>query len=654
MRVCLPRRWSPSPTLAGTLAVLCLLPSVSRSRTALLALGVLCATALPLGVTIDTGVLVGAVPATVRGGLDSPAGQEALSLLVGAGALIIAGRLLAPVLAALAGAFGRQVDRYLQERVMAAVGAPRGVAHLEDPAVLDLIKNAQGIGGEGIRPGAAVGALAALLPSWLQALGSALILAAFHWWLALAWFLVWPIVTHYFQREYIRVGAVASGQASAVRRAEYYRTLALTPDAAKEVRIWSMLDWLTDRFDEEWQAAMRPVWRARAPGRPVIWVCTGVVVALDVCSLGLLVWAATHGEIGLGALAIYMQAVLGANAFRAFDTVNTHLAYAAVAVPSLLRLERDLGAGPRSRKDLGPWSHGLRSTAAQDHRDLPEPTSVGVVPPMTPLRQVGPSQAICCEDVGFRYPGRSTDTLTGLDLVIPAGRSLAVVGANGAGKTTLVKLLCRLYEPTAGRIVVDGADLRDTDPRAWQRRVAAIFQDFARYQFSARDNVALGARELARDLERLRAAARRAGALELIESLPYGWDTVLSRQYTAGVDLSGGQWQRVALARALLAVEAGARLLILDEPTAALDVRAEAELYDRFLDITAGLTTILISHRFSTVRRADRICVLADGHVVEQGTHDQLMALGQRYAEMFTLQAARFAAGTSEDDEKGG
>ena len=237
--------------------------------------------------------------------------------------------------------------------------------------------------------------------------------------------------------------------------------------------------------------------------------------------------------------------------------------------------------------------------------------------------------------------------LSGLDMVIPAGRSIAIVGANGAGKTTLIKLLCRMYDPTAGRITVDGADLRHVDPVDWQRRVAAIFQDFARYHLSARDNVALGATDLAGDARPLRAAAEKAGALALIEGLPRGWDTVLSRQYAGGVDLSGGQWQRVALARALLAVEGGARLLILDEPTAALDVRAEAELYDRFLEITAGLTTILISHRFSTVRRADRICVLADGRVAEQGTHDELVAQGGRYATMFALQAARF---TSEPD----
>ena len=248
----------------------------------------------------------------------------------------------------------------------------------------------------------------------------------------------------------------------------------------------------------------------------------------------------------------------------------------------------------------------------------------------------------------MRYPGQKGEALSHVDLHIPAGRSLAIVGANGAGKTTLVKLLCGLYRPTAGRVSVDGIDLDHIEPESWQRRVAAIYQDFARLHLSARDNVGMGSIELlngpdvGKTARALRLAAERAGILDVVESLPEGWDTILSREYEGGVDLSGGQWQRIALARALFAVEGGARVLVLDEPTANLDVRAEAQLYDRFLEITAGLTTVLISHRFSTVRRADHIVVLERGTIVERGTHDELVALGGRYAEMFRLQAERF------------
>jgi len=185
--------------------------------------------------------------------------------------------------------------------------------------------------------------------------------------------------------------------------------------------------------------------------------------------------------------------------------------------------------------------------------------------------------------------------------------------------------------------------LRDVDPAAWRARIAAIFQDFLRFGLSARDNVGFGGPALIADDKALARAAEKAGVLARIGALPKGWETPLMRQFTDGADLSGGEWQRVALARAFMAVEAGARVLILDEPTAALDVRAESELYDRFLDLTRGLTTILISHRFSTVRRADRICVIEAGSVMELGAHAELMALGGRYAELFTLQSQRFA-----------
>jgi ABC-type multidrug transport system fused ATPase/permease subunit len=226
------------------------------------------------------------------------------------------------------------------------------------------------------------------------------------------------------------------------------------------------------------------------------------------------------------------------------------------------------------------------------------------------------------------------------DLTIPARSSLAIVGQNGAGKTTLAKLLCRLYDPQSGAIEIDGVDLRQLSVEAWRRRLAAVFQDFTRFELPLRDNVApAGAPD-----ETVRAALASAGAADLASL-----DTVLAKGYDGGTDLSGGQWQRVALARALSAVELGAGLVLLDEPTAQLDVRGEAEIFDRILEATRESTTILISHRFSTVRHADRICVLEHGRVVELGTHDELMARGGRYRTMFDLQAQRFSR--AEDEE---
>ncbi len=241
----------------------------------------------------------------------------------------------------------------------------------------------------------------------------------------------------------------------------------------------------------------------------------------------------------------------------------------------------------------------------------------------------------------FAYPATNEPVLEGFDLTIPAGSSLAIVGQNGAGKTTLAKLLCRLYDPQAGAIEVDGVDLREVDLDGWRSRVTAVFQDFIRFELPLRDNVApAGAPD-----DAIRQALADAGASGLADL-----DTILARGYEGGTELSGGQWQRVALARALCAVRLGAGVVLLDEPTAQLDVRGEAEIFDRILAATRHTTTILISHRFSTVRHADRICVLEHGRVVELGTHEELMAAGGRYRTMFDLQASRFG---SADEEEG-
>jgi ATP-binding cassette subfamily B protein len=254
-----------------------------------------------------------------------------------------------------------------------------------------------------------------------------------------------------------------------------------------------------------------------------------------------------------------------------------------------------------------------------------------------------PRTAIRFEGVEFRYPAGGTDVLGGVDLELAAGTSTALVGVNGAGKSTLVSLLARLRDPTGGRITVDGTDIRELDPARWQRTIALMPQDPVRYPLTAYDNVAFGALEHADDREGVLKAAKLSGFSTVVEELPHGWETVLSRELPDGAELSGGQWQRLALARALFATFHGARVLVLDEPTAALDVRAEARFYERFHEITAGLTTLVISHRFATVRRAQRIYVLDGGVITEQGSHDELVAANGTYAKMYKLQAARFA-----------
>jgi ABC-type multidrug transport system fused ATPase/permease subunit len=269
----------------------------------------------------------------------------------------------------------------------------------------------------------------------------------------------------------------------------------------------------------------------------------------------------------------------------------------------------------------------------------PEMAAAGALPSGARTATGSPARELRFRDVAFAYPGGSS-VLERFDLVIPAGTSMAIVGQNGAGKTTLAKLLCRLYDPQSGAVEVDGVDLRTISLESWRSRVTAVFQDFIRFELPLRDNVApAGAPDPV-----IQAALDAAGAATLA-----ALDTVLARGYDNGTDLSGGQWQRVALARALCAVKLGAGVVLLDEPTAQLDVRGEAEIFDRILAATRHCTTILISHRFSTVRQADRICVLERGRVLELGSHDELMARRGRYCEMFELQAQRFV--TAEDEQ---
>ncbi|SFC57813.1 ABC transporter ATP-binding protein [Streptomyces aidingensis] len=610
------------PALAGTVALVRLLPRVSRTKTAWGLAGLLIVSVLPTAAAVAIGLLIGAVPDALRDGVSSSAGRHLFTLLGVTAVLVLLQQSVPPLVNALADTLGRDADRFLQQEALAAVGGPDRVDHLSDPDVLAALRVVRGLGlAENARPSQAVAALAYVLPAWLRALAGAAVLIAFQWWLGLLWLVVWPLAVHFMQREYFRVGALAFGQSNALREAEYLRDLAVTSGPAKELRLWGMVGWLTERFETTWRAAMEPVWRMRRPRARLIASTTGMLGAVNLLSYGLLAWAAVHGHIGLAALAVYTQALMLANNYTAFDDQNAQLAFASAAVPHVLALRERTADG------------GRQPAAA-----------AGSPPAPVPEGEAPLAGAIRCHEVALRYPGTERNALRRIDLTIPVGRSLAIVGDNGAGKSSLVKLLCGLHAPTGGRIEVDGRDLGELDPRAWRRRISVLFQDFARYHLSVADNITLGAPHRAGDRELMRTAAERAGVLPLIESFPHGWDTVLSPEYSRGTDLSGGQWQRIALARALFAVQAGAEVLVLDEPTAALDIRSEAEIYDRFLELTAGLTTVLISHRFSTVRRVDRIVVLDHGEVVEEGSHDELMALGGKYARMFTLQAERFSA----------
>jgi len=516
-------------------------------------------------------------------------------------------------LAVVSDAFFMQLSRRLRaqtyRRSMVATLRPPTVAHLDEADLQDTVAAATTLGPGG--PGAAVQNLFGQWRRYLSAGSSLILVLGFRWWLALLLLLTELRLLHRNRAGYNELIAFRVLHLPELRRAVYYRGLAMKADVAKETRVFGLGGWVVEQYRTSWLTAMEEIW-ARRRGLFTLFLGGAVpVVAAHGLAYWLLGRAAISGEIGIGALVAYAQAVM--------VTVRLCLAGDDISVEEGLAVVRATGA--------------LEAAADHDPRlRLPGDRPPGDLP----------RHEVRFQAVTFRYPGQPDDVLRELDLTIAVGRSLAVVGDNGAGKTTLVKLLARLYDPTAGRMTADGVDLRELSPPGWQQQVAAVFQDFVRYPGTAADNVGFGAPAHLGDRSSLEHAARRAGALDLIEGLPVSWDTLMSREFEGGVDLSGGEWQRLALARALFAVANGARLLVLDEPTAHLDARAEADFFDRFLDVTSGCTTVLISHRFSTVRRADRIVVLDAGRITESGTHQELLALGGRYARMFTLQASRF------------
>ncbi|HXK11470.1 MAG TPA: ABC transporter ATP-binding protein [Vicinamibacteria bacterium] len=558
---------------------------------------------LPVGLAVATGALVGAVQ---RGeGLARP--------LAVVGVVFVLLQVLAPVHQAISANLGSRVAAWLNDRLTDACVRPPGMGHLEDPKLTGDLTVARDfdLGMTGPPMHINMDFIAQGLVTSVVGLASAFVLFAYAWWapplLAGAW-----LATHWLLRE----SAVwrdrnTSEVREAQRHSEYAFRLAVDPPAAKEVRLFGLVDWVMERFVRRRTRLHELQYRAtRLRERPLAWSLLLVTTA-NVVVFASLASSAAAGRLDLGRVVVFAQVAVGVSAI-AFGGLSWALDGAAAPVAAVLRLGAAMGA----------------AGALEAPRRSPEPSGGR------------PARAIRFRDVTFAYPGSDRPVLEGFDLALPAGQSLAIVGQNGAGKTTLAKLLCRLYDPQRGAIEVDGVDLRDLDLDSWRSRITAVFQDFIRFELPLRDNVApAGAPD-----EAVLSALAEAGASGLA-----GLDTVLARGYEGGTDLSGGQWQRVALARALCAVRQGAGLVLLDEPTAQLDVRGEAEIFDRILAATRKVTTILISHRFSTVRHADRVCVLEHGRVVELGTHDELMALGGRYRTMFDLQARRFGETTDEE-----
>lgn len=551
---------------------------------------------LPALFAIAMGMLMGAVQH----------GSSLIAPLAMVGTLFFLLQVLPPLHSAMGQNLGSLTAAWLYDELTIACVQPPGMGHLEDSRLTTDLTAARDfdLGLTGPPLNISMGFISSGLIEMVGGLVSAAVLFAYAWWAALLLAGAW-LATHWLLRE----SAVWKDRNTpevreAQRHADYAYRLAVDAASAKELRLFGLGNWTVDRFVTQRRKLLDLQWYAtRLRERPVLWSLL-LVLGANVVVFWRLAEDAAAGRLAFAPMVTFVSAA-AATGMIAFGGLSWALDGAAAPAAAVLRLRETMGRA-------------------------------GALPTGTCEAQSLPAREIRFRNVHFSYPGAAQPVLDKFDLTIPAGSSLAIVGQNGAGKTTLAKLLCRLYDPQEGAIEIDGVDLREMEIHAWRARLAAVFQDFIRFELPLRDNIAPS--KAPDDV--IRAALADAGAEQLA-----GLDTILARGYEGGTDFSGGQWQRVALARALCAVKQGAGVVLLDEPTAQLDVRGEAEIFERILAATRHVTTILISHRFSTVRHADKICVLEHGRVVELGSHEELMAAGGRYKTMFELQASRFSEG---------
>jgi len=392
------------------------------------------------------------------------------------------------------------------------------------------------------------------------------------------------------------------------RRMDYLRQVGGSKEAAKELKLFNLSNYLTTRFEELSQRIYEE--NVALNRRRLFW--GGLLAVLGqlgyYAAYALSIFRTIQGRYTIGDLTLIITAIMQAmgNIQQAFSTLSG-VADQALFLTDLLAFF-EMKPRVESKPD-----------------GLPAPS---------PIRQ-----GFEFRNVSFAYPGTERRVLKSFDFTLRPGERIALIGENGQGKTTVVKLITRLYDPTEGQVLLDGVDLREYDLESLHAEIGVIFQDFMRYEMTARDNIAVGRIEVPHTEDEIQYAAQKSLASEVVAKLHGGYGQMLGRRFESGVDLSGGEWQKLALARAYLR---DAPLLILDEPTASLDARSELEVFERFAELTEGKMALLISHRFSTVRMADRIVVLEGGRLVEEGSHSQLMALGGRYAEMFEMQAASY------------
>jgi ABC-type multidrug transport system fused ATPase/permease subunit len=511
----------------------------------------------------------------------------------------------------------------------------RNVTALEQPSVQSLVELARADPRNWTErtPGAGAVALVIVAGRAVTLASTSMVLAACAWWLVPL--LVAPaiMIQRLSSRDIDRWFTLWREGQTEYHRRRVWSDANLDAGTAKEVRIFGLGEHSVRSQLLHTRAQYAPVWAHQRASLARHWRLAPPVIGPLAAAMISAAYLTATGRASLtaGTAAISASAVI----YRVFWGDPRDVLGAASALDAADRLREQLGASAAS------------PTAQTSDAAVPAAAARSAAPGPQRVRPVR------FEEVSFAYPGTGRAVVDRLDLEIRSGELLALVGLNGVGKSTLVKLLAGLYEPTGGRITYGGEDIRDLGAAVWRRQLSIVFQDFVRYHLSAADNVALGNASVPPDRTIVEAAGAAAGLDRVVDGLPLGWDTPLAKTRRGGVDLSGGQWQQVVLARALYAMRTGARVLILDEPTAHLDAQTEFEVFDRLAAYRGDASVVLISHRLSTVRQADRIVLLDQGRVAESGSHARLMAAAGKYADLFNIQAERFRRGYDDRSESG-
>ncbi len=578
---------------------------VWQSGPAVVALGLLCrviVSLLPLAMLAITKLIVDAIVHAVGAHHAVPrqfwwlvATEFGLAVLTS-----VLGRIVDYFDAVLADKYSQHVSVQVMEHA-----ADLDLLAYENPVFYDRLERARVQATDRL---AMIQAIGRLIQQVVVAVSLSLYVASFSPWLLLL--LVAGLIPAFLgESHFAFLGYAKNFRQTPIRRQlDYLRLLGGSKEGAKELKLFGLKSFLTQRFAQLWKV----IYEENADllrRRLLAGVFLSALGTLGYYSAYVFViWRTLTGAISIGAMTALTGAILqvSGNIQQLFSTLSG-IADQALFLTDLLAFFE------------------MQPTIRSKPGALPAPRPI--------------ARGFEFRNVSFRYPGTSRMVLRDLNFHLRPGESVALVGENGQGKTTIVKLITRLYDPTEGEILLDGVDLREYDLEDLHREIGVIFQDFMRYEMTAAENIAIGRIDQLDNQDMLQAAARKSLAHEVVERLPRGFEQMLGRRFETGVDLSGGEWQKVALARAYLR---DAQILILDEPTAGLDARSELIVFRRFAELTAGKTALFISHRFSTVRMADRIVVIEDGRITEEGSHEELAHMGGRYAEMFEMQAASY------------